>query len=169
MNEKVKEFLDAQKAIEKDKQEEERKETLLELGLYEKMYSVDNTYSELFPFSELSSDGMTNRFYQKFPIEVTDEEYQEVCKYVKKKEKTAQNPVAVALTIIAWLTFIGGFITGFVFGNVEIVSDSYYSSYTETAFSFTVAFTYWCITLISGTMFLGFAEIIKLLDAIKKK
>jgi len=75
------------------------------------------------------------------------------------------NIVATILTIIAWVTFIGGFIMGIVYGNVEI--EGYYSDYTE--FSFQVAFIYWAVSFISGMMLLGFAEIIKLLEDIKNK
>ena len=84
-------------------------------------------------------------------------------------EKTTENnPIATALTVIAWIVFIGGFIAGIALGTVE-VERGYYYTYTDTEFSFAVAFVYWCVSLISGTMFLGFAEIIKLLDVIKKK
>lgn len=78
------------------------------------------------------------------------------------------NPVATALTIIAWVIFIVGFVAGIVLGNEEVVHGTYHT-YTTTEFSFAVALIYWCVSLVSGTTFLGFAEIIKLLDAIKKK
>ena len=41
------------------------------------------------------------------------------------------------------------------------------SEYYVDEFSFSLAFISWIITLISGMTFLGFAEIIKLLEAIK--
>ncbi len=168
MNEKLKEFLDAKKDAEKKKYEEEKQKTLIELGLFEKVYSPDNNYSEEFSSSEWDSANSTNKYYKKVPVEITDEEYQEVKKYSKKDDTSEINPIATALTVIAWVVFIGGFIAGIALGNVEVVKGSYYT-YTDTEFSFAIAFTYWCVALISGTMFLGFAEIIKLLDAIKKK
>ena len=39
MNEKLKEFLDAKKEAEQKKYEEEKQKTLIELGLFEKVYS----------------------------------------------------------------------------------------------------------------------------------
>lgn len=165
MNEKLREFLDAAKADEKKKYEEEKNKTLLNLGLYERVYSEDDNYSEAFPFYEWDSDTSTTKYYKKVPIEITDEEYKEVKKYSKEENTTEFNPIAMALNVIAWAVFIVGFIAGIVLGNVEI--DGYYYSHTE--FSFVIAFTYWSVALISGTMFLGFAEIIKLLDAIKNK
>ena len=169
MNEKLKEFLDAKKDAEKKKYEKEKQKTLIELGLYEKVYSPDNNYSEEFSSSEWDSANSTYNYYKKVPVEITDEEYQEVKKYSKKDDTSEINPIATALTVIAWVVFIGGFIAGFVLGNEEVVVKGSYYTYTDTEFSFTIAFAYWCVALISGTMFLGFAEIIKLLDAIKKK
>ena len=168
MNEKLKEFLDAKKEAEQKKYEEEKQKTLIELGLFEKVYSPDDNYSEEYSCCEWDSANLTNKYYKKVTVEITDEEYQEVKKYSKKEETTENNPIATALTVIAWIVFIGGFIAGIALGTVE-VERGYYYTYTDTEFSFVVAFVYWCVSLISGTMFLGFAEIIKLLDAIKKK
>ncbi len=168
MNEKLKEFLDAKKVAEKKKYEEEKQKTEIELGLYEKVYSPDNNYGGEFSSSEWDNATSTYKFYKKVPVEITDEEYQEVKKYSKKENTTGNNPIATALTVIAWIVFIGGFIAGIALGTVE-VERGYHYTYTDTEFSFAVAFVYWCVSLICGTIFLGFAEIIKLLDAIKKK
>ena len=168
MNEKLKEFLDAKKDAEKKKYEDEKQKTLIELGLFEKIYSPDDNYSEEYSSCEWDSANSTNKYFKKVPVEITDEEYQEVKKYSKKEETTENNPIVTALSVIAWIVFIGGFIAGIALGTVE-VERGYYYTYTDTEFSFAVAFVYWCVSLMSGTMFLGFAEIIKLLDAIKKK
>lgn len=165
MNEKLKEFLDAKKEAEQKKHEEEKQKTLIELGLFEKVYSPDNKQSEEFPFYEWDDGTPTSRYYKEVPIEITDEEYQEVKKYLKKEDETKNNPIATGLTFIAWAVIICGFVAGCVLGNIEVAG--YYGGYTK--FSFAVAFTYWCVALISGTMFLGFAEIIKLLEAVKRK
>jgi hypothetical protein len=169
MNEKLKIFLEAKKDAETKKYEETKQKTLIDLGLYEKVYSPDNKYSEEFSSSEWNVDDQVNKYYKKVPIEITDEEYQEVKKYAKKEvEDVSNNPVAIALTIIAWVIFIGGFIAGIALATVE-VEKGYIYKYTDTEFSFAIAFVYWCASLISGTMFLGFAEIIKLLNDIKRK
>lgn len=178
MNEKLKEFLDAKKEAEKKKYEAEKQKTLLELGLFDKVYAPDNKYSKEYYLYEWDDARATTKYFKNVPIEITDEEYQEVKKYLKKDTPennpfvmednpiaTESNPIATALTVIAWIVFIGGFIAGIVLGTVEV--DGYYFDYTE--FSFAIALIYWSVSLISGTMLLGFAEIIKLLNAIKKK
>ena len=114
------------------------------------------------------SENSKNRWYRKEVISISDEEFEEIKKYSKKEETTENNPIATALTFIAWILFIVGFIAGIALGTIE-VEKGYYYTYTDTEFSFAIAFTYWCAAFISGTMFLGFAEIIKLLDAIKRK
>ncbi|MBQ2968621.1 MAG: hypothetical protein IJE10_10950 [Clostridia bacterium] len=181
MNEKLKAFFEAKKEEElkkqeelNKKQEEAKKKTLIDLGLFEKVYSPDNKQSDEFSCYEWDSQTQTSKYYKKVPIDVSDEEYEEVKKYSKQTEDVIlnhfnkDNPIATALTVIAWIVFIGGFIAGIVLGTVE-VERGYYYTYTDTEFSFAIAFVYWCASLISGTMFLGFAEIIKLLNEIRNK
>ena len=169
MNEKVEGYLRFKKQEELEKYEKEKRETLINLGLYEKVYSPKNAYSNgEYCFSEWDSVNSTNRYYKKVPIEITDEEYNEIKAYYHKEDVAENNSIATALTVIALVVFISGFIAGIALGNVEVVKGTYYK-YTDTEFSFAIAFTYWCVSFISGTMLLAFAEIIKLLDAIKKK
>ena len=68
--------------------------------------------------------------------------------------------ISVVAKVIGFIPIIG-FIAGIVLG-VE-AADLYED------FAFSVAFVYWATALISGTLFLGFAEIIKLLNDIKNK
>ncbi len=86
---------------------------------------------------------------EKFVVEHTETE-------LPPKEKKS-NPVASLLKIIAALIFIGGFIAGIAMGSAE------------REFSLQIAATYWGAFLVSGSMFLGFAEIIALLQDIKDK
>ncbi len=79
------------------------------------------------------------------------------------------NNIADILQFIAWVLYIGGFIAGIVFGNESIDVGFYSFSHTETRFVWSVALTYWFTAAVSGTVLLGFAEIIKLLEAIKNK
>ena len=76
-----------------------------------------------------------------------------------------ENGVAKALQLIGTIIYFSGFIAGIAFGQVEVMG--YY--YTHTEFSWSLAFMWWIASAISGTMFLGFAEIINLLTAIKYK
>ena len=162
MNEKLRMFLEAKKEDEIKRYEFEKQKMLIELGLCYKVYSPDDKYSQEYSQIEWDSTNQVSKYFKMVPIEITDEEYQEVKKYAKKEseEKGRKNAVATALTGIAWFIFIAGFIAGIALGKEE-----YYGS----DFSFAIALTYWGVSLITGTMFLGFAEIIKLLDAIKRK
>lgn len=77
--------------------------------------------------------------------------------------RNGENIVAAFLKIISWIIYLGGLIAGFALGNVE-------SSYGYgTEFSFALALTYWVAAFISGTVFLGFAEIINLLQQLLDK
>lgn len=67
------------------------------------------------------------------------------------------NAIATLLRIIAILTFIGGAILGWSAG------DGYRTFYFEEALP------YWAGTFVSGSVFLGFAEIITLLQGINDK
>ncbi|MBR2846480.1 MAG: hypothetical protein IKB89_00225 [Clostridia bacterium] len=147
MHEMVESFLKQKKseeAVRKNKH-------LIDIGLYEKVYSNSTTYSDEFPYPEEDEKGAIINYYKKVAIDITDEEYAEI-----KKHSFAYSPhkniIAVALSVIAWVIYIVGFIGGFI-----IAGDA------------AAALSYWCGALISGTTFLGFAEIIKLLNDIKNK
>ena len=174
MNEKLEVFLKQKKEEELKKQEEAKKKTLIDLGLFEKVYSQDNTQSDGFSYGEWDSKDAKVKYFKKVPIEVSDEEYEEIKKYSNQSKDTFQdyfsndNPIATALTVIAVIIFIGGFIAGIALGRV-VVDRGYSYRYTYTEFSFAAAFVYWFASFVSGMVFLGFAEIIKLLTEIKNK
>lgn len=185
MNEKLKSFLDQKRAEGRVSceptqavSEEEKNAMLLKLDLCEREYSQENKRSAEYPCCDYSS----GKYYKEVPIKVTDEEYQELIKYASETQYSASsstyngavpwnvnNNIADVLQFIAWVLYIGGFIAGIVFGNESIDVGFYSFSHTETKFMWSVALTYWCTAAVSGTLFLGFAEIIKLLEAIKNK
>ncbi len=112
---------------------------------------------------ELINAGLYEKVgFKKVPIKITSEEYEKFKKINFNSTVKRINPVAIILEIIAWLIFIGGFIAGMSLASVETAWSHYY-------FSFEIALTYWAISFISGTVFLGLAEIIKLLNDIKNK
>ncbi len=167
MNNAVQKFLEKKRQELNNNNEKTKNDYLISLGLYEKIYSPDNKYSKEFNFSEWDTEAQINRWFKKIVFDVTDEEFEEIKKLCGENKNTSldnSNPVATALTVIAILIFLCGFIAGIVLGNVEVGS-----IYTHTEFSFAIAFTYWAISFISGIMMLGFAEIIKLLTSIKNK
>lgn len=73
---------------------------------------------------------------------------------------SSNNPVAHALKIIAYLTYACGLFLGLIIAR-ESVEVGYFSR-VETVFSWTTALLIWSSALISGTLILGFAELIKL-------
>lgn len=72
--------------------------------------------------------------------------------------------------IIAWVIFIGGFISGIVLGKETNTIESRFGSKTETeeVFSFAKAMIYWFASLVSGAVFLALSAIIDRLNKIKK-
>lgn len=167
MNKIVQEFIDKKKAeIENNKNKEKRK-LLMDLGICEKEYSQSSAWSEEYPDYEYDQETKEGRYFKKIPINVTDEEYEEILKYCKQSDNTTpvnkENKVAKVLTGIAYAIFIIGAILGFAMGYTKnIPEDTYY-------FSFAVAVAWWGVSFIGGMLMLGFAEIIKLLNAIKNK
>lgn len=163
----VQEFIDKKKAeIENNKNKEKRK-LLMDLGICEKEYSQSSAWSEEYPDYEYDQETKEGRYFKKIPINVTDEEYEEILKYCKQSDNTTpvnkENKVAKVLTGIAYAIFIIGAILGFAMGYTKnIPEDTYY-------FSFAVAVAWWGVSFIGGMFMLGFAEIIKLLNAIKNK
>lgn len=167
MNKIVQEFIDKKKAeIENNKNKEKRK-LLMDLGICEKEYSQSSAWSEEYPDYEYDQETKEGRYFKKIPINVTDEEYEEILKYCKQSDNTTpvnkENKVAKVLTGIAYAIFIIGAILGFVMGYTKDILDDTYS------FSFAIAIAWWCVSFIGGMFMLGFAEIIKLLNAIKNK
>ena len=135
----------------------EKNRLLRELGLYEKEYS--DYYSE--EYNQYDMIQGVPKFYKKRAIEVSDSEYEEIlkCQQIKNsinnKTVATKNKVATTFKVIAIVIFAIGFIVGIVIGAV-----------TEL---FTTTLLYWVICFISGMIFLGFAEVIKLLNDIKNK
>ncbi len=157
MNEKLKEFLNAKKDAEKKKHEEEKNKTLLELGLFEKVYSESESYSEEFPYYEYDDENSKNRWYKKEAIVISDEEYEEARKYAQvQNAEVERNTISTILKVIAIIIYAFGLIAGFVFG-LDRWGD-------PTA----MMLVYWIVSFVVGTGYLGFAEIVQLLDEIKK-
>lgn len=157
MNAKLEKYFEEQKSLDL----QARNQMLLNLNLDEKEYSPTNTFSEEYHYFETDENGENTKYYKLVPIKVTDEEYRSILKY-ENGNKNQQNRIAKALSVIAWIIYIGGFIAGLVFG---MVNQGVY--YAASEFSFAIMFVYWSFAFISGTAFLALSEIIKLLGGIK--
>ena len=159
MDPRVEKFLNDKREEIKKKELMERQQNLIEAGLYEKEYSKNDQYSLEYPYSEDNSLGQT-KYYKLVAINITDEEYEEVKKYVTCNKKVEKNSaIAVLLAIIGILLYVCGFIAGIVLGD----------EYGVYSFEFSVAFITWISSFIVGTVFLGFGKIISLLEEINNK
>ena len=155
MNEQVRAFLDAKKDAEKKKYEEEKNKILFKEGLYEKIY-VDNFDDDT--FIEYDDITQTQIYYKMVPVKITDEEYEEIKKYSNiEADDNSSNSIATILRVIAIIVYIAGFIASFFLG---------VDSYGDIS---AMVMVWWIVFFISGTIYLGFAEIIQLLNDIKNK
>lgn len=74
-----------------------------------------------------------------------------------------KNGIAILLLIIAILIFVGGAYLGYQEGQ-------YYSSFDRAYhLDFEAALPYWSAALVSGSLFLGFYQVIQLLQGIYDK
>ena len=151
MNEKVAKYLE-------EKREKERQEILIAAGLYEKEYAPKSQELPNGEYPRLDTTIIPNRPYKAIPIEITDEEYEQVKKYAFASSTlpepvNSSNGIATVLTVIGVIVYLIGFIGFFAMFNMNALS----------------AFIILASAAISGTMFLGFAKIIKLLQSIKNK
>lgn len=167
MNKIVQEFIDKKKAESENNKNKEKRKLLMDLGICEKEYSQSSAWSEEYPNYEYDQVTKEGRYFKKIPINVTDEEYEEILKYCKQSDNTTpvnkENKVAKVFTGIAYAIFIIGAIFGFATGYTKDILDDTYS------FSFAIAIAWWGVSFIGGMFMLGFAEIIKLLNALKNK
>ena len=96
MNPKVQEFIDKMKAEQKEKELKEKEELLISLGLIDEEKSKKEViYSDVRDFSnDWKWDEEKQKYYKKtqiiVPVEVTNEEYQEILKYVPSKKNKVE-------------------------------------------------------------------------------
>ena len=131
--------------------EKEKNELLREEGLCEKIYVEEDAKDANYEWCEAEHK---TKYYKLVPIKISDEEYEKIKKYTAKQEGTG-NGVCTALNVIAWATFICGFLGGLFSG---ISTENYIGM-----------IIFWLAALISGVFILGFAEIINLLQKIYNK
>ena len=154
MNPKLSDYF-AQKRLE---EKQARDALLVSQGLYEKVYAPSDEWSEEYPENEYDQKREIYCYFKKVAIEVTDEEYEQIKKYAFASSTLPEpvnstNGIATVLTVIGVIVYLIGFIGFFAMLNMNALS----------------AFITLVGAAISGTMFLGFSEIIKLLQSIKNK
>lgn len=166
MNQRVQEFINQQKIQLENNKNMEKAKVLNDLGLYDKEYSENPAWSEEYPDYEYDQVTQQGKYFRKIPISVTDEEYAEILKYsnidntqIESDDvKTNSNTIATIFSVIAVFIFILGLFLGIVLGDA-----------IGYKFSIGVALICWGSGFVGGMLMLGFAEIIKLLNAIKNK
>lgn len=166
MNQRLQEFINQQKIQLENNKNMEKAKVLNDLGLYDKEYSENPAWSEEYPDYEYDQVTQQGKYFRKIPISVTDEEYAEILKYsnidntqIESDDvKTNSNTIATIFSVIAVFIFILGLFLGIVLGDA-----------IGYKFSIGVALICWGSGFVGGMLMLGFAEIIKLLTAIKNK
>lgn len=170
MHERVKAYIDNQKRIAEEQKNKKKAEKLVDLGLFDVVYKPEGENASL---EYCIFDAEKQNYYKMIPIEVTDEEYNEILKYEVVQEKNTKNfSIVSVLGFFGWLFICIGFFYG-IFAGAGVVAasgfilDEVFSG--SVAFSLGVAISIWAPSLLYGSLLLGFAKIIDLLQEIKNK
>lgn len=157
MHEAIENFIEKQK----QKKKENYKQFLLDNDICEREYSPNEDenapYDENYPFW----DRKQNKYYKKIPIEVTDEELEQILEAYNEAQvnEVKSNGIATFFLVLGWITVIAGLI--------ESLSAA--SGDKGESFTFSVFIIHFAVTLISSMIYFGFGEVIKLLNDIKNK
>ena len=130
-----------------------RNKTLIDLGLYVKKYSPDNTCDNKYPYNEYDEETDSIKYYKIFPCQVTDEEYEQILNYTDNiyEDESKLANVLKSLAVVIWVIgFMSGIISGY-------------------EYAWGVAFIAWISTFIFGILIFGLGDIIQLLTNIKNK
>lgn len=170
MDEKAKHFF--QKKSEELQDYKNKK--LIEIGLSERIYSGNDTITDEFPYFDRNISNKLDKpmSYKIVPSEISDDEFKKILNildeinfYKKNNEESvnkinidnekynSENTFANILFFISTIIYLIGAIIGAFMGSIS-----------PYEFSWTTALTVWICTFISGTVFLGFREIIILLQ-----
>ena len=158
MNERLQEYLNKKAEEKRAKYESERDANLIAAGLFEKRFSPTGKAEDPeYPFSQWNKTENRMMYYKKVAIVITDEEYEEFLQAGPVKtavvEEESKNAVASTLFGIAVTIYI---LMGLV-GLIAMIAN------------FVMGLGVMFGGFISGSVFLGFAEIIKQLQKINDK
>ena len=158
MNESLQEYLNKKAEEKRAKYESERDANLIAAGLFEKRFSPTGKAEDPeYPFSQWNKTENRMMYYKKVAIVITDEEYEEFLKAGPVKtavvEEESKNAVASTLFGIAVTIYI---LMGLV-GLIAMIAN------------FVMGLGVMFGGFISGSVFLGFAEIIKQLHKLNNK
>lgn len=163
MNEQIRAYL-AKKAAEKAHEEaEKRADALIREGLYTKEELAERPEpgeKNCETVTERDDQGNPHfRYFRKIPLDVTAEEWERIRAYAGEEDDAEEdvpehNGVASLLKGLAVVVYIFAFIAGFVMGK---------------DLTFGITLICWVAGLFSGTMLLGFSEMVRLLHEINQK
>lgn len=156
MHPKVEAYIQEKEAKRRAVYEAKKQAFLMEEGLSEFVANPDQNigYTNEYPCQQADPETGKNLYGKKIPLEITDEEYELLRAAAGKKDPCGINRVANVLEWIAWIVYIVVGLAAFVMLASGVLA---------------LALIYLVSGLISGTIFLGFAEIIKLLHQINGK
>lgn len=156
MNQKVQDYLNAKRAQNKSEYDKKKREFLISQGLYEDVRSPKDSWDEEYPYSGYDESTEKYYYFKRSALDVSDEEYEEMLR-LNGTDQNESNTIANIIFSIAIIVYVAGFIAGIAFGSL----------YDD--FNAVPMFITWISAFISGSIFLGFAEIIKLLHSINNK
>ena len=154
MNSLIENYIEKKEKEKAEKRLEAKKELAAKLGIFEKEYSPNNEYSEKYPEYEFDNETQSSKYYKKIPVEITEEEYQALLKYQSDEDNSKSNTVSTVFRVLGSITFVVTAIAAIVIGS---------SGSTVEAISMAIT------GFVSGMVYIGFAEIIQLLNDIKNK
>ena len=158
----VQEYLESKRKEELSKENAKLISFMFEEGLYTKEYYDGKTENiSNYPFY----DKHLNKRYKKIPVTMTDEETKEIKELMLKKESKKdaekntsediivdeENTIAVVIRVIGFAILLIGIVAGFI-----VLKDGLLNSAIC-----------WIATIFSGVSFIGFSEIIVLLQDIE--
>lgn len=155
MDERVRAYIEEKKNEERERKEIKKVDLMLELGLTERVYAPKGE-SEGYPYYSETSYGET--IYYKIDADIiSDEEYEELLRLseIDEDDSLEGNVIATVLFVIGIIIYLAGFVAGIMMFREE-----------DTVW---MGFVYWIGAFISGSIFVGFSEVIKLLHEINNK
>ena len=166
VNEQIKAYLEEKSAKKAAAEKERRAKILLREGLFtkEELPERPESLTDDYGGFESERDEQGNvliHYFRKVPLEVSDEEWEQIEKYAEVKDKDEEKDssgVASLLKGLAVVVYLLGFILGIAMGKT-LLGD----------FSFGIMLVYWIAGLFAGTLLLGFSEVIRLLHEINQK
>ena len=123
----------------KSKENEEKRRLLLDLGMYDKVYSPDNKPSAEYP--NLEEHGFKKKYFKAVPYEVTDEEYEKLKEYAFKSGKRVPEICSV-LNGLAGVLLAASVVLALVIRSVSVI----------------------LVTLIAAVILFGFSAVIRIIS-----